>query len=168
MYNHLKTEYKVSNSFLFIGLSEKMPVFAETGNLCPKKSGGKLSLKKKKKKKLECYILLLIMFLDPVGVWGACTDLLKWNYWYFFISCNGKLALRIFFNLHPLLATSPEWGDCKFDSVLSVQWNASLQSNPTYVAKRESNVWIRVWIDMLLPSVGQNKAGDRIAHSITI
>ena len=170
MYNHLKTEYKVSNSFLFIGLSEKMLVFAETGNLCPKKSGGKLSLKKKKKKKkkLECYILLLIMFLDPVGVWGACTDLLKWNYWYFFISCNGKLALRIFFNLHPLLATSPEWGDCKFDSVLSVQWNASLQSNPTYVAKRESNVWIHVWIDMLLPSVGQNKAGDRIAHSITI
>ena len=37
MYNHLKTEYKVSNSFLFIGLSEKMPVFAETGNLCQKK-----------------------------------------------------------------------------------------------------------------------------------
>ena len=113
-------------------------------------------------------ILLSIMFLDPVGVWGACTDLLKWKYWYFFISCNGKLALRIFFNLHPLIATSREWGDCKFDSVLSVQWNASLQSNPSYVAKRESHVWIRVWIDMLLPSVGQNEAGDRIADSITI
>ena len=56
MYNHLKTEYKVSNSFLFIGLSEKMPVFAETGNLCPKKSGGKLSLKKKKKKTRMLYL----------------------------------------------------------------------------------------------------------------
>ena len=102
---------------LFISLSEKMQVFGGTGNLCPKKSGGKLSLKKKKK--LEGFILLCIMFVYLKGVRGACTDHFKSNYWYFFISCDGKLALRIFSSAYILFATSPEIGDCKFDSVLS-------------------------------------------------
>ena len=93
-----------------------------TGNLCPKKSGGKLSLKKKKKKKkkLEGFILLCIMFVDLKGVRGACTDHFKSKYWYFFISCDGKLALRIFSSAYILFATSPEIGDSKFDSVFWV------------------------------------------------
>ena len=72
MYNHLKTEYKVSHSILFIGLSEKMPVFAETGNLCPKKSGGKLSLKKKKKKKKNRMLYLAFNHVSrPCGGMGG-------------------------------------------------------------------------------------------------
>ena len=47
---------------LFISLSEKMQVFDGTGNLCPKKSGGKLSLKKKKKKKKKTRRVYLALY----------------------------------------------------------------------------------------------------------
>ena len=81
------------------------------------------------KKKLEGFILLCIMFVYLKGVRGACTDHFKSNYWYFFISCDGKLALRIFSSAYILFATSPEIGDCKFDSVFEFQLNVSLLLN---------------------------------------
>ena len=69
------------------------------------------------------------MFVDLKGVRGACTDHFKSKYWYFFISCDGKLALRIFSSAYILFATSPEIGDSKFDSVLKFQLNVSLLLN---------------------------------------
>ena len=69
-YKYDKTDIKVGYFFIFHLFTEnfgKMAVLAGTGNLCPKKSGDKLSLKKKK----ERFKLAIYHFGWPCGGEGG-------------------------------------------------------------------------------------------------